>query len=295
MNLAHPENGVCTEGIVQTERLAIHHLHWVPERPLGRVLLIGGSNFDLRLKRQFLKTSLAQHAEILTFEPRGIGRTERPDGDWTMEDYALDALALLDAMGWSKTDVLGESFGGMTALHMALLAPERLDRLALASTTAGGAGGASFDISSFLGLSIEEAAASALMLQDNGLEAVRSSDAARFRQLLAERVAFETKFSDPSVVSGGYRRLLEARRDHDVWGRLGEIPHSTLVLLGERDRQAPPEAQRAMAAKLPEAHVVSFDAGHGVAFAEPSTMHTLLHHWYGLGLSQSQGKKEHYG
>ena len=128
------------EGPIATDRLTLYALRSTPKRPEGRVLLLGGSNFDLRLKRQFLTTNLAARFEILTYEPRGIGRTEQPEGAWDMADYAADAAALMDAVGWDQADIVGESFGGMTALHVCHLFPDRVARVAVISATAGGRG-----------------------------------------------------------------------------------------------------------------------------------------------------------
>lgn len=269
-----------TEGPVETARLRLHVLRAAPAAPQGRVLVLGGSNFDLRLKRQFLATPLAHLCEIVAYEPRGIGRSAHPPGDWTMADYAADAAALLDALGWDQADVLGESFGGMTALHLARRAPDRVRRLALASATAGGAGGASVDLRPFLSLPPEDAAARALALQDSAFDTLRTTEPAAYARKLAERRAFEAAFADPSVTSGGYARLLAARARHDIWDALPQIPHPTLVLIGMRDRQAPPAAQRAMAARLPEAEVLAFDAGHGLAFATPAVMEALCARWH---------------
>ena len=60
-----------------------------------------------------------------------------------MAEYAADALALLDAVGWERPRVLGISFGGMVAQELAATAPERIARLALLCTSPGGAGGSS--------------------------------------------------------------------------------------------------------------------------------------------------------
>lgn len=45
---------------------------------------------------------------------------------YTLEDMALDALALLDVLGVRRAHVFGISMGGMISQHMALLAPERV-------------------------------------------------------------------------------------------------------------------------------------------------------------------------
>lgn len=280
------------ESIVDTKRLSLFTLRSTPPDPKGRVLLLGGSNFDLRLKRQFLQSALAQMFEIVTYEPRGIGRSGQPDGDWQMDDYARDAIAVLDALGWVSADVVGESFGGMTALHLALLAPDRVGRLAVASAAAGGAGGSSYDISTFLDLPPTEAAGQALCLQDTANGALRLSDPRSFQERLDARLAFDTAFAKPSVDSGGYARLLAARARHDVWDNLADIVHDTTIISGTRDQQAPLAAQRAMAGRLTNAQQWEYDAGHGVAFARPVVMTDLCTHWgHGPGGSQ-HGKGE---
>jgi len=110
------------------------------------LLFLGGSNFDLSLKALVFDSQLPQHFTVAAADPRGLGATDAPDGDWTMKDYAQDALALLDALNWDSACVLGESFGAMTALHLAALAPERITRLALAAASPGGVGGSSYPV-----------------------------------------------------------------------------------------------------------------------------------------------------
>mgnify|MGYP002468041295 CR=1 FL=1 len=268
------------EGPLPTARLRVHHLH---TRPLAAhtppVLLLGGSNADLRLKRGFLATALCATHELVTYEPRGIGRTQQPPGIWTLTDYAADALAVLDALGWDRALVLGESFGGMTALHLAARAPDRVIGLAIASTVAGGVGGGSVDISPFLALSRSEAAHASMVLQDTAMGELEAAQPHIFEQKHAERVQFETAFTTPSITSGGYARLLAARRGHDVWDRLEAITLPTTVIIGARDGQAPPATQLKMARRLPQAHVRLYDAGHGLLFTIPQVIAALLRDW----------------
>lgn len=283
------------ERLIQTQNLGLYALHCVPQASKGKVLLLGGSNFDLRLKRQFLQSPLAATFEIATYEPRGIGRSEQPAGHWTMHDYASDALSLMDALGWQHADIVGESFGGMTALHMAVAAPGRIGKMALASTTAGGAGGSSYDIAQFLTLPPHEAAARALKLQDSAMADLHTTQPDVFQQRVAERMAFEAVFADPSIKSGGYQRLLAARAGHDVWALLPSLAHETLVIIGQRDQQASPVAQCAMASQLPNAKTAIFDAGHGVAFSTAQAMQTLCDQWLGHTAPTNTHHEEHYG
>ena len=273
-----------TEGMVSTERLRLYHLQVIkPNAP--KLLILGGSNFDLRLKRSFLNTSLVKHCAIATYEPRGIGRSQQPCGNWTMQDYAEDAIAFLDAIGWDEVVVLGESFGGMTALHLALLAPHRIKALIIASATAGGAH-ASFDISAFLGLSHEETAIQSLCLQDTRNRQLRENRPMRFAAQVKNRIAFEKAFFDPSVINGGYARLLAARRDHDCTAQLGQINIPTTVIAGRYDQQASLENQEALADALNNAEFFAYDDGHGLLFNYPEAVDTALRAILDTGATQ---------
>ncbi len=72
---------------------------------------------------------------VLTFDNRGSGRAAPIDAAISLRDLALDLLRLLDACGIERIGVVGRSMGGMIAQELALLAPERVSRLVLVSTS----------------------------------------------------------------------------------------------------------------------------------------------------------------
>ncbi|WP_073458448.1 alpha/beta fold hydrolase [Pseudonocardia thermophila] len=61
---------------------------------------------------------------------RGHGHSPWPP-PWSIEQHVADALAVLDSLGLDRTAVVGHSFGGAIALHLARTAPERVERLVL--------------------------------------------------------------------------------------------------------------------------------------------------------------------
>ena len=73
-----------------------------------------------------------------------------------MADYAADAAALLDHVGWDTCRVVGVSFGGMVAQELAVTSPERVERLALLCTSPGGASGASYPLHELAALPTDE-------------------------------------------------------------------------------------------------------------------------------------------
>src|SRR4030067_2259777 len=111
-----------------------------------RLLVISGTGGDLRRSPNIFEMPIAQHFEILAYDQRGLGQTSRPDIPYIMVDYADDANALLGAVGWDRSLVIGISFGGMVAQEFALRYPHRVERLVLACTSSGGTGGTSYPL-----------------------------------------------------------------------------------------------------------------------------------------------------
>lgn len=71
---------------------------------------------------------LARHFRVITFDGRGNGRSDRPEGApaYRNEAYASDALAVLDATGTDRAVVVGLSCGVAWSLHLAADHPDRV-------------------------------------------------------------------------------------------------------------------------------------------------------------------------
>src|SRR5213082_1123650 len=79
------------------------------------LLFISGTGGDLRNKPNVFDGPLAKAFDLLAYDQRGLGQSEKPDVPYAMADYADDAAALLEAQGWADAFVVGVSFGGMVA------------------------------------------------------------------------------------------------------------------------------------------------------------------------------------
>jgi pimeloyl-ACP methyl ester carboxylesterase len=77
---------------------------------------------------------LAKHFTVIAYDQRDCGETEGPDVQATLADLAGDAHKLIRAMGFKRAHVFGSSFGGRVAQALALLHPQSVDHLVLAST-----------------------------------------------------------------------------------------------------------------------------------------------------------------
>lgn len=79
---------------------------------------------------------LAGDVDLLTYDCRGHGRSERRAITFTAELFARDLAELLDHVGWQRAAVAGCSMGGCVAMAVAGLFPARVSALGLIDTTA---------------------------------------------------------------------------------------------------------------------------------------------------------------
>jgi pimeloyl-ACP methyl ester carboxylesterase/predicted glycosyltransferase len=75
---------------------------------------------------------LARHCRVLTFDGRGNGRSDRPRGAaaYSIDEFAGDALAVMDATGTEHAALVALSCGALWATALAADHPERVDRVA---------------------------------------------------------------------------------------------------------------------------------------------------------------------
>ncbi|HJR52744.1 MAG TPA: alpha/beta hydrolase [Gemmatimonadota bacterium] len=76
---------------------------------------------------------VARAADVILFDLRGHGKTERPRTGYTVDSLVADVDALLDALvpDGRAVELVGNSFGGLLALAYAIAHPERVRGLAL--------------------------------------------------------------------------------------------------------------------------------------------------------------------
>ncbi len=217
----------------------------------------------------------AARFDLVAHDQRGMGRTEIPPGPYTMAEYAADAIALVDSVGWDRFRVVGISFGGMVAQELAVTRPERIERLALLCTSPGGAAGASYPLHELEQLPVEERLATSLRLLDTRFTpewlATHPAD-----QGLVDMVAEQRLAAKSDDVQRGEAAQLAARSHHDVADRLDRVTCPTLVASGRYDGIAPPANGEAIATRIAGSDFRLYEGGHAFVAQDPAAFPEIL-------------------
>jgi pimeloyl-ACP methyl ester carboxylesterase len=193
---------------------------------------------------------LAEGLEVIAFDNRGAGRSDVPEGPYTADQMADDAIAVLDAAGIERAHVYGISLGGMIAQNIALRHPDRVDRLVLGATTPGGPEHtrSDDDVLQLVGargmLTAELAAWASVPI--NYARRTRDESAQRIAEDIARRLRYP-------ITGRGYGGQLAVAMSWALGDGARAIAAPTLVVHGDEDVLVRPENGRLLADLIPNA------------------------------------------
>jgi pimeloyl-ACP methyl ester carboxylesterase len=221
----------------------------------------------------------AHRHRTIVFDNRGVGRSAKPPGPYTIRQLADDTARLMSGIGIDRAHVVGVSMGGMIAQELALNHPQRVGALVLACTYA--APGPEIEgirASSFVFFGADASPTAEVVSQLSGLDPL-----AIFQHMLP--VIFSDEFIAgglleivPQLTAGlAYGFSIEALLGqvhacltHDTTDRLHQIRHPTLVLHGTADRLVSPQHADALVDRIPGARFVGVEGGsHAVNLEMP--------------------------
>jgi pimeloyl-ACP methyl ester carboxylesterase/tetratricopeptide (TPR) repeat protein len=203
---------------------------------------------------------------VIAPDQRGHGDSDRPAEGYSIDDFATDAIALLDTLGVKDAIVVGHSMGSLVARRIAERLPERVTRLVLVGAA----------------LSVRNDGVADLRREIDALgdpvdpEFVRAFQVSTIFQPIPE--VFLERAIDES-------RKLPAR----VWkavmvGMWNDVPSAqgvrvpTVILGGDKDAVFSVAEQRALADAIPGATLTLLkDIGHAVHWENPQALAAIFH------------------
>jgi len=112
-----------------------YSLHAAQEAIAPRLALIHSLALDRTIWDGVVR-ELAGDVHVLAYDCRGHGKSGKPAGPYSVEQYARDLAELFDHVGWASAAVAGGSMGGCVAQAFGGLYPARATALGLIDTTA---------------------------------------------------------------------------------------------------------------------------------------------------------------
>lgn len=202
------------------------------------LLLIAGNGMEHTTFHEQVPV-FRQNFTCITYDMRGIGRSDVPESGYTINEMASDALALLTELNIGSAHVAGYSLGGAIAQEMALRCPRRVNSLSLYSTYT--------HVEPYLRHRYE------LLIQilregnptlwamftafsAYGEEYINAHDEELKREVELRRARWDGDRAPSKIgLIGHYRAILS----HDVRGRLNEIHCPTWIAVGLSDPVTP--------------------------------------------------------
>ena len=230
-----------SEGYVEVDGFRIRYMESGEGTPLVHLHGAGG----LRLTPAH--DLLCRHFRVVAFEMPGFGQSPENSRTRSMPELASTMGQAIKNLGLDSFNLMGTSFGGTTALWLALQAPARV-----------------------LALVLEAPAA----IRPEGAEPPSGSPEEMARRLYAHPERLRAiPMPDPAVRAKTAPLLLRLRgpdRDPDLERRLPDLATPTLVLFGTVDRVIPPAMGHFYKELMPGCHLVFvYDAAHAISTDRP--------------------------
>ncbi|MBS8265342.1 2-succinyl-6-hydroxy-2,4-cyclohexadiene-1-carboxylate synthase [Mesobacillus boroniphilus] len=220
-----------------------------------------------------------RHSKLLMVDLIGHGQTESPGdmGRYDLKKAANDLKVLMDKLGIERTDMLGYSMGGRTAITFASLYPERIRKLILESTTPGLENQVDRDSR------VEQDHKLAARIETEGLEEFIDywesiplfQSQLNLPKEIREQIRSQRLRNNPAGLANSLRGMGTGAQP-SWWDKLTDFEFETLLITGGLDKKFC-EIADDMASKLPNAkHLSIIDCGHAIHVEEREKFGTIV-------------------
>lgn len=201
----------------------------------------------------FQVPAFKKHYQVITFDNRGVGESDKPEGPYSMKGMATDTVGLMEYLGIKKAHILGISMGGMIAQEVAINYPEKVLKLILGCTCA------CHDETS--GLTPEFL--KAINEQTNHHKPADPKLGANtwfYRIVFYILMSLQSRSLKGEALSG-FKAQKEASEKHNTVDRLSSIKAKTLVIAGTCDKAVWPASSSLIAQKIPSSKLIMVKDG----------------------------------
>jgi 3-oxoadipate enol-lactonase len=248
------------------------HYEVVGRRGGEPVLLIQGLGAD-KNGWNLQRMALAPRYRTIALDNRGAGRSDKPEGPYSLEQMADDAIAVLDAAGVESAHVMGASMGGAISQILAVKYPHRVRSLILACTACTNPPWRRELLNSW-----------ATTARNDGMGAL-AREAARWVMEPRSMRRFSPAFgwlgplamTRPAHAFAAQAEAILATDDSTMAEMLGDLRIPTLVVVGNQDILTPRGDSEELAERIPGAQLVVISgAAHGLMIEHWNTFNKVM-------------------
>jgi pimeloyl-ACP methyl ester carboxylesterase len=244
------------------------------------MILLHGGNGSIEFWLYNIPT-LAEHHQVYAFDMVGSGKSDYPDGSYSLAEQAEFLLGFMAALKIEQATLIGNSMGGGVALEFTRLYPDRVDRLVLVDSM-----GLGKEIS--LGIRLITLPAIINLLRPGRwmIPAMLRSNFYNSKQLPPEWIEFRYSIfaipgRNPVILRIGQSNFTLAGVRPQVYqpilDSLAHITQKTLIIWGEDDRIIPVKHAYIAAAGLPNNQLEIFpNCGHHPYLEYPAKFNRLV-------------------
>ena len=236
------------------------------------LILINGFSVPLDFWDPTLLQNLAYNHTVITFDNRGIGNSTSGDKNFTIAQFANDTTSLMDAINIKKADVMGWSMGGMIAQELALIHPDKVDKLIIYGSTCGGRESKqpSPNVSSAfenLPVSNQERLKKFMPFLFPEKWIADNPDSIQHLPMITGKIPIETLKKQTGAIINWV----------GTCDRLNKISNPTLVVVGTKDVITVPANSLMIAEKIPGAWLIQIQGGgHALMFQYPEEFSRVI-------------------
>ena len=230
---------------------------------------------------------LSGDRRVVAIEWRGCGDSDKPAPDadyanYSMVQHARDMLAAIRSLGVSRCDLCGHSTGGIIAVHMLLMEPERFGKVLLLDPV--GPMGLKFGpehhaLFSQMKADVDVmarilATAMPTLFEPQASQSdgtVFSNSATAEQRQLFEVLVEKTRVLSDGIWFGTLENLTKEWNSGELRAKQESIPHEILVLWGMLDQWIPREDMDEMAARIRNCRIELVPGvGHSMTVEQPA-------------------------
>lgn len=209
---------------------------------------------------------------VITYDVRGSGKSDSPEGEYTIPLFAEDAYQLMKALKVSEAYFLGYSMGGRIALQLALEHPEMVKALVLANSSVG----------------LVPPSPEAIERRKRIIELLQKKDMKTFAEMMTT-AAFSPDFKSRNPAEferykkvkmrnkpEGIARLMGALAAPPSPPDLSKVRCPTLLIVGEHDFYMGVEQGKLAQQAIAGSELVVLPTGHAAAIEAPERFNAVV-------------------